>query len=160
MTNDDPLRDLLRHAGVALFSVGVRLDVALRIEALLGERLPRPQGPATKAEAEDRRREGMARVAEALRTAGRPMNAKELAAACWPNRSPAQVRGYLSHYMNRGWLDHGEPPPGSGQGSGYVLGDVRGWQAKGDEAAQLRAQILDMERRLAELAARAAGGAR
>lgn len=160
MTTDDPLRDLLRHAGIALFSVGVRLDVALRIEAVLGERLPRPQGPATKAEAEDRRREGMARVADALRTAGRPMNAKELAAACWPNRSVPQVRGYLGHYLNRGWLDHGEPPPGSGQGGGYVLGRAKDWQKGDDEAAQLRAQVRDMERRLAELAARAAGGAR
>lgn len=154
------LQALLREVGTALFSAGFRIDLALKIEALVGERLPRPEGPATHADAEERRRAGMARVAEALAEAGRPMNAKELAAACWPNSSVAKVRGYLGHYLNRGWLDHGKPPPGSGQGFGYVLGGDD-WRKPNSEADELREQVRELEQRLARLqAAGAAKGAR
>jgi hypothetical protein len=122
------LAPLLRKAGAALVLAEVRYDLVFAIEKALGERVARPEPPESSVDKMARRCADMARVAAALKAAGKPMLSSEIAAAAWPGIKVAKCRGYLSTFFGYCWLEHGDQEPGDRQAQRYALGRARDWQ--------------------------------
>lgn len=139
---DKNLLALLRDAAVALRDAGLRDDLVTRAQ-LAGIDLPKPPDPATKWD----RVAGMRRVAALLEREARPLSAREIAVVLWPGVGPARARGWLGLLVADGWLVHHTEPPHPK----YVLGKSRAWEA-GPTAAEARAaEVLALQKRLAEL---------